>query len=397
MVALRSMRRQAVGGELVAAAADGVDERRLALGVDLAAQPADVDVDDVGARVEAVVPDAFEQHGAGDDPALAAHQVFEHLELARQELDAALAAAGGAGDEVELEVGAGEAGLLGAGLGRAAQHRLEAGGELGEGEGLDHVVVGAGAQAADALVDGAHRGQDDRRGLDAGGADRLQQRQAVEVGQHPVEHQGVEAAGDRVHQALAPGGGRLDGVAGLAQALGEIVLGVVVVLDDQDAARHGQGPPGGEGAGAAARGPGLSAGGVRRDWTPTKIRAPCALDLQQHGVVLAGLQRLVDVGRRAAPWSSPTCRITSPTSSPASAARPLPSSEVMTTPSTLVVEAELGARGRGDRRERRAEPVRGGCRRSVSPGSAAADAVGVEAAELERRPSAACRRAGPRA
>ena len=37
------------GGELVAGAAHGVDERRLALGVDLAAEPADVHVDHVGA------------------------------------------------------------------------------------------------------------------------------------------------------------------------------------------------------------------------------------------------------------------------------------------------------------------------------------------------------------
>ena len=150
----------------------------------------------------------------------------------------AVAAAGGAGDEVELEVAAGEAGLLGPGLGRAAQHRLEPGGELGVGEGLDHVVVGAGAEAADALVDGAHGGQHDRGGLHAGGAHGFQQREAVEVGEHPVEHQRVEAAGERVHQPLAAGGGGLHGVAGLAQGLGEIVLGVVVVLDDQDPPRH---------------------------------------------------------------------------------------------------------------------------------------------------------------
>ena len=74
--------------------------------------------------------------------------------------------------------------------------------------------------------------------LDAGGAHRLQQRQAVEVGEHAVEDQGVEAAVERVHQALAAGGGGLDGVAGLAQALGEVVAGVGVVLDDEDAAGH---------------------------------------------------------------------------------------------------------------------------------------------------------------
>ena len=167
-----------------------------------------------------------------------------------------VAAAGGARDQVELEVGAGEARLLGAGLGRAAQDRLEPGRELGEGEGLDQVVVGAGAQAGDALVDGAHRGQEDRRGLHAGGAQRLQERQAVEVGEHAVEHQGVEAAVEGVHQALAAGAGRLDGVAGLAQALGEIVAGVGVVLDDEDAAGHAaMSLLGSDGAGAVTSAP----------------------------------------------------------------------------------------------------------------------------------------------
>ena len=90
--------------------------------------------------------------------------------------------------------------------------------------------------------------------------------EAVEVGEHPVEDEGVEgglAGGDRVHQAVAAGGGRLDGVAGLAQALGEIVPGVVVVLDDKDAARHAVPREGG--AAAVSGGPGFrSQDGVRR-------------------------------------------------------------------------------------------------------------------------------------
>ena len=231
-------RAHAVAGQLVAAAAHRVDQRRLAFAIDLAAQATDVDVDHVGLRVEAVVPEALEQHGAGDDAPLAAHQVLEHLELARQQLDPPLSAAGGAGDQVELEVGADEPGLLGPGFGRAAQDRFEAGGELDVGEGLDHVVVGAGVQAAHALVDRAHRGQEDRGGVDAGGAGGFQQRQAVEVGKHPVKDHCIEGAGDRVHQTVATGGDRLDRVSGLAQRLGEVVAGIGVVLDDEDAARH---------------------------------------------------------------------------------------------------------------------------------------------------------------
>ena len=79
---------------------------------------------------------------------------------------------------------------------------------------------------------------------------------------------------------------------------------------------------------------------------------------------------------------SPTCRITSPTSRPASAATPLPSSEVITTPSVVVVQPELLARRRGDRRERRAEPVGGEALVGVA-GLERGGALGVEAAELE--------------
>ena len=130
-----------------------------------------------------------------------------------------LAAAGGAGDEVELEVAAGQPGLLALRLGRAAQHRLEPRRELGEGEGLDDVVVGAGAQARHPLVDGAHRGQQDRRGLHRPRraplfrSDRPSRsgsiRSRTSASKPPLE---------RVHQALAAGGGRLHGVAGFAQA-----------------------------------------------------------------------------------------------------------------------------------------------------------------------------------
>src|SRR3954466_7346148 len=63
--------------ERVSGMADGLDHRAAELG----AQAADVDVDDVGARVEAAAPDLLEQLGAGADLALVEREVLEQQEL----------------------------------------------------------------------------------------------------------------------------------------------------------------------------------------------------------------------------------------------------------------------------------------------------------------------------
>ena len=70
-------------------AANGVNERIVLLIVDLAPHPPDIDVDDVGGRIEMQVPDVLQEHRARHHLALVADEILEHLELARQQLDAA--------------------------------------------------------------------------------------------------------------------------------------------------------------------------------------------------------------------------------------------------------------------------------------------------------------------
>lgn len=78
-----------------------------------------------------------------------------------------------------------------------AQQGVGAGIQLGQAERLRQVVVGAAGEAADAILFGAQgRHQHHRRGLLA--AQRLQQGQAVEAGQHDVQQHQVER--------FAPGG-----------------------------------------------------------------------------------------------------------------------------------------------------------------------------------------------
>src|ERR1700722_18769217 len=65
----------------------GVNQRRLAGEIDLAAEPSDMDVDEVGARVEVIMPDLLEEHGSGDNLAMVPDQMFEQAELPRLQVE----------------------------------------------------------------------------------------------------------------------------------------------------------------------------------------------------------------------------------------------------------------------------------------------------------------------
>src|SRR3954451_10128397 len=83
--------------EAVSGMADGLHDA----GTELGAQAADIDVDDVGARVEGAAPDLLEQLRARADLALLERQVLEQQELARREGDRAGAGVDGAPVRVE--------------------------------------------------------------------------------------------------------------------------------------------------------------------------------------------------------------------------------------------------------------------------------------------------------
>src|SRR5208282_6066364 len=167
----------------VSGAAHRVQQGDVEVAIDLGAQARDVDVDDVGLRIEMIVPDVFEQHGAGDDLAGVLQEVFEQAEFARLQRDLLAGARHLVGKAVEREVAEPVHRLLRRALGAAARQRLDAGEQLGKGVGFGEIVVAAGAQALDAVVDLAERREDQRRRLDVLGAQRADQRQSVHLGQ----------------------------------------------------------------------------------------------------------------------------------------------------------------------------------------------------------------------
>ena len=108
-------------------------------------------------------------------------------------------------------------------------------------EGLDQVVVGAGAQSADLLLDLALGGEHDDGNV--GGAPLLcpdlgRDLVAVELGEHDVEEDQVGRLGSPQAESFRAVGRDDDVVALLLQRVLQETLDVRVVIDDEDLGRH---------------------------------------------------------------------------------------------------------------------------------------------------------------
>src|SRR6476660_3635284 len=73
--------------------------------VDLGTQARNMRFDDAGLGIEVKIPDALEQHRAGDDATLIAHEEFEQAKLAWLQIDHLAAAPDGTANEIHLEIG----------------------------------------------------------------------------------------------------------------------------------------------------------------------------------------------------------------------------------------------------------------------------------------------------
>ena len=109
------------------------------------------------------VPDVLEQHGAGHHLVGVLHQVFEQPIFARLQVDRWPARS--TRRLIRSSVRSPTRSTVSAARRAAADQRAQPGVQLGEGEGLDHVVVAAGVEALDPVVEAADRGQEqDGRG-----------------------------------------------------------------------------------------------------------------------------------------------------------------------------------------------------------------------------------------
>ncbi len=164
-----------------------------------------------------------------------AHQVAQHLVLGRGQRQQPLAAPHLAGVLVHRQVADLEHGPLEGGAGAAPQHGPQPGHQLLHGERLDQVVVAAPRQARDPVGDAVARGEEHHRHHRPGGAQPVQDAEAVHAGQHQVEHHDVRVElGGPLQRVLA--GVRRDRVPALVAGDGRDEIGDGrVVVDDEEA------------------------------------------------------------------------------------------------------------------------------------------------------------------
>ena len=116
---------------------------------------------------------------------------------------------------------------------RAAQDRLHAGDDLREAERLRHVVVAAGPERLDLVVDAALGGEEEDRGLEPTLPEALPDLEPVDVGKHPVEH-------DQIGLERHHGGERVAAVAGLLDVEPLVAQGGRDGIDDRRLVVHDQ-------------------------------------------------------------------------------------------------------------------------------------------------------------
>jgi hypothetical protein len=115
-----------------------------------------------------------------------------------------------------------------------AQHGPDAGDHLLEAERLGDVVVAADGQAGDLVLGGVLGGQEQHRGAGVARAQPPGHVEAVQVGQHHVEHDQVGAVALHGRQRLQAAGGRRHLEPGQAQAGRQQLEDVGLVLDDKE-------------------------------------------------------------------------------------------------------------------------------------------------------------------
>ena len=147
-----------------------------------------------------------------------------------------MAAAGtghGARQQIHLEIADDEPRLGAA----PARQRLQPRQQLGEGERLGQIVVATGTQALDPILDVTQRAQHQHRRLIARRAQRRDDRQPVDTGQHAVDDHGVEGVVRRTLEPLAALCRQIDAVPALGQPSDQVIGCFAVIFDNQNA--HG--------------------------------------------------------------------------------------------------------------------------------------------------------------
>src|SRR6266446_660793 len=187
----------AVSANLVADAANRSNQRAVVSGIDLAAKIVDVHVDDVGHGIKIEFPDLLDNGGAGNGLSFVAHQEFKQREFLRAEIDVVASAADGVTDAIDFEVFNLE--NRARGPVPSAEYSANARGKFGKCKGFCEVIIGAGIEPTDALLNHARACHDDHRQIRPFGANPAQDIEPVNSGQIEIQdHEIVRLVGSQL-------------------------------------------------------------------------------------------------------------------------------------------------------------------------------------------------------
>src|SRR5580698_8481226 len=151
----RALKTSSVHIQFEADSSDIDNEASRARGVELAPQIADLHIDDIRLRHKVEIPNILEQHRPRHDLPGSAHEVFEQGEFPRQQINRLAVAPDAPFNEIHLQ---------GADLqtreprvAAPAKERFDSRGELADVERLDQIIVAAGLQSVNPVVDRRER------------------------------------------------------------------------------------------------------------------------------------------------------------------------------------------------------------------------------------------------
>ena len=218
---------------MIAHLAHGADAHPGAKIGQLFPQEGDVDLHVVVLRLRLQAPYLGDDVLLGNDGPGGGQQQAEHVELLEAQPDGFFPAAQAAGGGVQHQIPGGE--LLAGHLALPPGEGPHPGQQLPDVEGLGHIVVRAVIQPRDLVRDLIPGGEHQNGGGDVGAAQAAGHLEAVHLGKHHIEHNGVVLPGEGVVQPVRPVEHHVGLIAllrhDLAQRLGQAAL----VLYNQDA------------------------------------------------------------------------------------------------------------------------------------------------------------------
>jgi hypothetical protein len=217
-------------GQHVADSADRVYQGDAEATIDLIAQVIDMDIDGVGAGVEVDVPNVLDEHGTGNGTVRVAKEKLEHGEFFRRDIDGQASALDGASGGIEREVRNGE---LRGFADSATKENTDAGGEFGEREWLDEIIVGTQIEAGYTVFDARFGGENQDGQVGLATAQRLQNFLSRDIGKHEIEDDEVVGELDSEALAFVAVVSNINCVELLLQAIQYEVGDLLVVLDDE--------------------------------------------------------------------------------------------------------------------------------------------------------------------